>query len=282
VQTLATLGIPGLALTVWALAHTAVRSYPYLRPAKGPARMLPLALWAALIGLIVTLTFETTLPGVTVWLWLAVGLLLAPISQPIAQPKRAVLVAAAVIGVALALWAGSWLVADVAVGRAMQMQPGPAQVAELENAARLDPITPNYGWRVADAIVNEALAQQRAGQTAQAVDATMLGALTAYDAAAKADHGNALLRARPTPTCSSATPRVTPRPMRPLRPSGSRWRPWRSRPATLAALGALARAHDVSGRHADAQSAARLARQVTPDYAAQTLGSLGLDTTTTP
>jgi hypothetical protein len=46
-------------------------------------------------------------------------------------------------------------------------------------------------------------------------------------------------------------------------------------PGNPAALGALARAYDVSGRHADAVATARLARQIAPAYAAQTLGTLG-------
>jgi Flp pilus assembly protein TadD len=49
-------------------------------------------------------------------------------------------------------------------------------------------------------------------------------------------------------------------------------------PGNPAALGALARAYDVSGRRAEAEQAAARARAVAPAYAAQTLGSLGLGT----
>jgi O-antigen ligase len=281
VQTLVTLGIPGLVLTVWALAHTAIRSFGCIRPAKGPARMLFLAVWGALIGMIVAFAFGVTSPGVSVWLWLTVGLLLAPISSRIPAPPRAVLAIAASLGVALALWAGSWLVADVIVGRAMQMEAGAAQVSELESAARLDPITPNYSWIVADALVNEALAGQRAGQSPRAVDAAMLRAIPAFEAAARADRGNALLRVAYANVLVGYAAR------NPGTDAAQRAVEVASEAAALAprnpaVLAVLARAYEVSGRHADAQAAARLAREVAPAYAAETLGTLGLETTTTP
>jgi hypothetical protein len=53
-------------------------------------------------------------------------------------------------------------------------------------------------------------------------------------------------------------------------------------PGNPAALGALARAYNVSGMRQDALRVARLARQVAPAYAAATLGSLGLESTATP
>ena len=281
IQTLVTLGIPGLVLTLWAFAYAAIESFRGMQPAKGPARVLRVALWGALIGMIVALIFGVTLPAVSVWLWLTVGLLLAPISHQVPAPRRAVLAVGAGLGVALAMWAGSWLVADVIVGRAMQMEPGPAQVSELEGAVRLNPITPNYHWLVADALVNEALAEQRAGQSPQAVDETMLRAISAYDAAARANRGDALVRtafanvlvgyaARHPGT--DAAQRAVEVAMEAVRLA----------PRNPAALGALARAYDVSGRHDDAEKTARLARSVAPAYSMQTLGSLGLDSTATP
>jgi tetratricopeptide (TPR) repeat protein len=192
-----------------------------------------------------------------------------------------VLAIVASLGVALALWAGSWLVADVIVGRAMQMEAGAAQVSELESAARLDPITPNYSWIVADALVNEALAGQRAGQSPRAVDAAMLRAIPAFEAAARADRGNALLRVAYANVLVGYAAR------NPGTDAAQRAVEVASEAAALAprnpaVLAVLARAYEVSGRHADAQAAARLAREVAPAYAAETLGTLGLETTTTP
>src|SRR5450756_954640 len=53
-------------------------------------------------------------------------------------------------------------------------------------------------------------------------------------------------------------------------------------PRDVAALVVLARAYEAAGRHDDAEKTARLARSVAPAYAAQTLGSLGLDSPATP
>jgi hypothetical protein len=243
--------------------------------------MLLVALWGALIGTIVALVFGVTVPAVSVWLWLTVGLLLASVSHRVPVPRKAVLAAGAGLGVALALWAGSWLVADVVVGRGMEMGPGPTQVSELEAAARLDPISPNYRWLVADALVNEALAQQSAGGSPQAVDETMLRAISAYDAAASANRGDAMLRAAFANVLVGYASRH-PGTDAARRAVDVALEAVALAPRNPAALGALARAYEVSGRHDDAVKTARLAREVAPAYAQQTLGSLGLETTTTP
>ena len=194
VQALVTLGIPGLVLTVWALGQTAVQSFRGLQSVKGPALVLMSALWGALIGMIVALSLGVTTPEVSVWLWLAAGLLLAPMSHAVVAPPKAVLAAGAGIGIAIALYAGSWLVADVYVGWAMQQQPGPVQLSALQTAVRLNPLSGNYRGLVADALANEAIAEQSAGQSPQSVDATMQQALAAYAAAADADRGDMLVR----------------------------------------------------------------------------------------
>jgi Flp pilus assembly protein TadD len=53
-------------------------------------------------------------------------------------------------------------------------------------------------------------------------------------------------------------------------------------PRNPAVLAALARAYDISGRRQEAAAVARLARSVAPEYSMQTLGSLGLESTSTP
>lgn len=281
VQALVTLGIPGLVLMVWAIGYAAVASLGVLRSITGRGRHLHVALWGGFIGVIVALLFGTTSPGVSVWLWLAAGLLLALASRPVTAPRRWLLGAVAVLGCALAVWAGSWLVADVVVGRAMQLAPGPDQVSELESAVRLDPIVPTYRWLVADALVSEAVAAQKAGASAQAVDDTVVVALARYQDAAAADPGDALVRT------AFANVLVGYAARHPETDAAQRAVEVASQAVSLAprnpaALAALARAYEVAGRHADAQSTARAARQIAPAYAAQTLGSLGLDTTSTP
>jgi len=278
IQTLATLGVPGLALIAWVLGGTMIESLRGMPPARGPARTLLLSLWAALVGVIVALFFGVTVPAVTVWLWLIVGLLLAPLAHRVAAPHKAVLAACAVLGIAVAVLAGTWLAADLMVGHAMQMPPGPAQVSELEAAARLNPITPNCDWLVADALVNEALAQQKTGATSQVVDATMLRAISAFETAANANRGDAMLRAAFSNVLVGFAARH-PDTDAAARAVETALEAVRLAPGNPAALGALARAYDVSGRRADAEQAAQRARAVAPAYAAQTLGSLGLGTT---
>lgn len=281
IQSLVTLGIPGLVLTLGALGYAAIASFRGLQGAKGPARALLVTLWAALIGIIVALLFGLTVPAVSVWVWLTVGLLVAPISHRARRPRMGVLVAGAGLGVALALWAGSWFVADVIVGRAVHMQPGPAQISEFEAAVRLDPITPDYRWLVAEGLVDQALAEQRAGQGTQTFDATMLRAIVAFDAAARADRGDPMVRTalanvlvglavrRPGTDAAQHAVEVALEAVR-------------LAPRNPAALGALARAYDVSGRDVEAAKTAQLAREVAPEYSAETLGSLGLEGSSPP
>jgi O-antigen ligase len=281
IQSLVTLGIPGLVLTMVALAYAAIGSFSGIKKGEGPARVLFVTLWAALVGMIAALLFGLTVPAVSVWVWLTVGLLVAPISHRVRRPRAGALVAGAVLGIALTLWAGSWLVADVIVGRAVQMQPGPAQIAELQTGVRFDPITPEYRWLVAEALVNQSLAEQRAGQDARTFDATLLRAIVAFDAASEADPGDPMVRtalanvlvglAARRPDTSAAEHAVE-----------VALEAVRLAPHNPAALGALARAYDVSGRDAEAEKAAQLAREVAPEYAAETLGSLGLDGSSAP
>ena len=279
VQVLVTLGIVGLALTAWVLVQTGILSLRSLKSARGPARWLLVASWAALVGMTVALLFGVTLPGVSVWLWLTVGLLLAPISRPIPglmpAPLKALLVAGMVLGVALAVWAGSWMGADVASGWAMQQPTGPSKVAALQTATRLNPLSPDYRWQVAEALVDLSLAEQSAGESGAIVEATMSRGIAAFTTAAEADRGDAMVRvalsntllrysvARPE---SDAAQRAVQVALEAVALA----------PRNPAALGALAFAYRAIGRRAEAEAAARLARSIAPEYSNQTLGSLGL------
>lgn len=279
IQILVTLGIPGLVLTTWAIVQTLIESFRSLRVAKGPGRLLLAAVWAALLGTGVSLLLGLTTPMVSVWLWLAVGLLLAPLSRPITRTvPRAVFVAVATLGLAVAAWAVSWLVADVAVSQATRQPAGPSQVSELQSAVRLDPLVNKYRWLVAEAIVSEALAEQSAGQSRQAVDETMQRAISAYDAAASADPGDALVHVALANILVSFAARH-PGGDAAGRALGAALYAAKLAPRNAAVLVALATAYEAAGRHEEAQTTARLAREVAPAYSMQTLGSLGLDTT---
>jgi O-antigen ligase len=281
VQALVTLGIPGLFLTVWAYVSAARASLRGMAAAKGTGRTLLVAVWGGFVGLVVALLFGVTVPAVSVWVWLAIGMLLAPLASTARVPARAWSACAVAAGLALVVWAGTWTVADVMVGQAMELAPGPAQVSELEGSVAWNPLAANYRWLVADALVAQAVADQKAGAGAAAVDATIVRALDAYAAAADADRGDALVRAAYANTLvgyavqhpgSDAAARAVAVAQEAVRLA----------PGNPAVLAALARAYQVAGRHDEAVATARLAREVAPEYAAQTLGSLGETVTVTP
>lgn len=282
VQTLVTLGIPGLVLTAWALVQTAMTSYRSMRSAKGAGQLLFVSLWSGLIGLVATLVFSVTLPGVVVWLWLAVGLLLAPTSREVTRAvPKAVPFAVAALGVALAVWAATWQVADVVVGRAIQDPPSASQVAAYASAARLNPLALNYRWLVAEGLINQSIAEQNAGQDPTRVAELQQRGIAAFKSAAASDPGDPMVRialanvlvgyAAEHPESDAA-----------VRATAVAEEAVGFAPNNPAALAALARAYDVSGRRDEANAAARLARRIAPEYASQTLGSLGVETIVVP
>jgi O-antigen ligase len=281
IQAFVTLGIPGLLLMMWALVKTAIESLRRLVAAEGRERLLSVALWGALIGMMVALTFGVGLPDVSVWLWLTVGLLLAPIAHRVPPLHRAVLTTAGALGIAIALWAGSWMVADVVVGRAMKRDAGPAQVAELETAVRLNPLSQNYREFVGDALVNEGFAEQRAGSSPQTVEETMRRAVSAYESAATADRGDIYTRVKlANLLVEFAT--IYPESDAAQRAVVAAQDAVRLAPHNATTLVALARAYAAAGNLDEAGKTARLARSVAPAYSAETLGSLGLDGASTP
>ena len=277
VQALVTLGVPGLVLTTWALAQTVAQSYRGMHDSEGHARLLVVALWAGLVGMLAALFFGLTTPEVSVWLWLTVGLLLAPTSHPVPPVPRASLVAGVVLGVGVALVAGSWLVADVIVGRALQGEPGPAQVSAIETAARVNPLAQTYRWLVAEALVNQALAERRAGQGQQIADATMVQAISAYYTAAAADRGDVLVRvalAKVLDAYASEHP-DTDAAQRGVQVA---LEARALAPYNAVVLVTLAKAYEAAGHRDEALSTAQLSRSIAPAYSSQALGSLGAST----
>jgi Flp pilus assembly protein TadD len=218
---------------------------------------------------------------VAVWLWLTVGLLLAPAAHRIPAPHRAVLTTAGFLGLAIAVWAGSWMVADAFVGRAMKRDAGPAQVSELETAVRINPLSQNYREFVGDALVKEGFAEQSAGSSPQAVEETMRGALSAYEAAAAADRGDMYTRVKLANLLIQFAS-VHPESDSAQRAVEVAQDAVRLAPHNATTLVVLARAYEAAGNLGEAGTTARLARSVAPAYAAQTLGSLGLDAGSTP
>jgi O-antigen ligase len=281
VQTLVTLGIPGLVLALWALGYTAIASFRSLRATHGAERLQLLAVWSALIGIIVSLSLGLTEPPVSVWLWLTVGMLLAQLSRPVTAPRRVLVAAGAALGVTLAVWAGTWLVADIVVGPADQTAAGAARIAAYQTATKLNPLDARYRWMLAEALVNEAVAEQRAGGPQQSVDATMLRAIEAYHAAAQADPSDPLVRIAMANVLTSYGVRH-PDTNASQRAIEVAQEAVRLAPRNPAALAVLAKEYQAAGLLNQAEKTARLAHSVAPEYARQTLGPLGLDTSSTP
>ena len=275
VQSLVALGLPGLVLLLWLLGQTAVVSFGRVRGLSGSTRLVFASVWSALVGLIVALAVGVSVPEVYVWLWLIMGLLLAPDAHRIQPVPRFAAVAVAAFGIVLAAWAGSWLVADVAAGQAMQMPVGPAQVLALQGASRLNPLAQTYRGLAADALLNQAVAEQRAGESAQIVDETLSRAIAAYQTAAAADPGDALIRAalanlligysKNHPESDAAALAVQ-----------TMQQAVALAPNDAAVLVTLARAYQAAGQTDKAQEAARRAIVTAPEYATQALGPLGL------
>jgi tetratricopeptide (TPR) repeat protein len=185
------------------------------------------------------------------------------------------------LGIAIVVWAGSWLVADVVVGRAMKREAGPARVSGLETAVRINPLSQNYREFVADALVSEAFAEQRAGSSPQTVEDLMRRAVSAYEAAVAADRGDMYTRVKLADLLVQFAT-AYPESDAAQRAVEAAQDAVRLAPTNATTLVALARAYAAAGRLDEAGNTARLARSVAPDYAAQTLGSLGLDGASTP
>lgn len=282
VHTLVTLGIPGLVLMLWALVRTGTDSFASFDEAKGLDRMLRIAPWAALLSMATALSFGVSGTIVSVWMWGTVGLLLAPLSHRIATPTKPLIVASAVASAALMLWAGSWMVADVHAGYAAGLPIGPAQVAELRAASRINPLQPTYRWQAAEASLKALTAERDADMGDEQFDAEMRRVLAEYQTVVDADPGDVHIRiAQATLLISyaAAHPGAADGVQRAL---SAALEAQKRAPRNPAALCVLARAYEVAGHLEEAESAARLARSIAPAYSMQTLGPRGLGTTVAP
>jgi len=81
-------------LVGWVVGQTAIQSFRSLSATHGRGRLLMASVWGGFIGLLFALLFGVTLPEVMVWLWLAIGLLLAPAAHEIRVHKAIPTIAA--------------------------------------------------------------------------------------------------------------------------------------------------------------------------------------------
>jgi len=129
--------------------------------------------------------------------------------------------------------------------------------------------------------VQQALADQKAGQFAQAVGDTMDRAASAYEAALAADHDDMLIRVEYSSFLVSYA-RVRPQSNAAARAMEVALAANALAPHDVATVVAMAKAYSAAGRTEEALKAAALARGLSPAYAMQTLGTLGLGGSTTP
>ena len=158
----------------------------------------------------------------------------------------------------------------------MKLEEGQDKVAALETAVRINPLSQSYRQFVAEALVRQAFAGQRAGQSSQTVDETMRRAVLAFNAAVAADRGDVVARTGLADLLIQFAT-VHPESDAAQRAVDVALEARRLAPFNAEALVMLSRAYEAAGRLEEAEKTAKLARSVAPAYAMQTLGSLGLD-----
>jgi Flp pilus assembly protein TadD len=125
------------------------------------------------------------------------------------------------------------------------------------------------------------LAERQAGADDAAYNKAVLGVLAAYDEMAKFDRDNSNVRVVDAILLESYAAKH-PESDAVQRAILIATEAVNLAPRDPAALGALAKAYEAAGRLDEAEKTAQLAHSIAPAYSMQTLGSLGLDTSTTP
>lgn len=278
IQLVTTIGLPGLLLFVSALVWALWASRSALGHARSGGDMLRAAVWAAVVGQVVALLFGVTQPPVTVWLWLSVGMLLAAEASPAGERSHMTVASiGAVTGVALAVWSVSWLVADVYAGWAQQQPIGETQLAAYERAAAINPVLMDYRWLVAESAGELGNAYRKAGRRDLAAPFAAR-AVREYGRAMTMDPGDAMLKVAAAGDLqyygrTYADMAALQEGVRVAEAAAA------LAPQNPAALVVLAQAYQSVGRTQDAERIGRLARSISPAYAAENLGDIGGSTT---
>lgn len=184
-QLAATIGLPGVALFFGLCTMVALRSRRRTRDASrdgaGTMRALPMsALWAALAGYLLHLTFGISSPGVSFLLWLALGALASPDARSIHPPPGAwrpvTASAIALAGAALVVAGALGTVADAHFMRAQAAGLYTERAAHADRAVALNPLSEFYRQRRAALHVDAytMLSRQAAETAAAGGDASAL------------------------------------------------------------------------------------------------------------
>ncbi len=113
------------------------------------SRLLLAGIWAAIAGLLAVLLTQVTTPMLVVWLWLAMGMLVATIAKPVPVTGTAAKVAVTigcVLLLAFAYAGASWFYADMPAQRATQEQDLVVALELMDRAIAINPLPQEY-WR---------------------------------------------------------------------------------------------------------------------------------------
>jgi putative inorganic carbon (HCO3(-)) transporter len=142
-------GIPGALLFCGVFVWAGIRSFRTVFTRSGePIRLILAAFWAASAGYLVHLLFGLSVTGVTFLLWIGLALVLVPTARMV-QVKALkwgtvvalVVIAVAAVGIG---YQGVYLAADGAYQRAQVAATTAERTAGAVEAAKLNPLNPEY------------------------------------------------------------------------------------------------------------------------------------------
>jgi len=176
------IGIPGLLLLyglfIWTLVSSAKAAFSR---DSGEGRLLLAGFWAAVLGYVVHLFFGLSVTGSTIFLWIAMGVLLSPGAtvRELRAPAWGVAPAFGVVMLCAVLFVGNgvYIAADHSYLRSKIVTTGAEAVAEARRAVALNPFNDMYRSEVG------AAHKQQFEQAVGAGDAA--AAARAFDAAEK-------------------------------------------------------------------------------------------------
>lgn len=174
------IGIPGLlglyGLFAWTLVVSARSAFSR---DSGPGRLLLAGFWAAVLGYVVHLFFGLSVTGSTIFLWVAMGVLLSPSAEvrEVRAPAWGALPAFGVVALCAVLFVGNgvYIAADHAYLTSKIVTTGAEAVSEAQRAVKLNPFNDMYRSEVGSAYKQQ-FEQAIGSGDAAAADLAFLGA----------------------------------------------------------------------------------------------------------
>ncbi|KAF0208870.1 MAG: O-antigen ligase family protein [Actinomycetota bacterium] len=175
------LGIPGLVmlygLFIWGLVVSAKQVFVR---GKGVERIVLAGFWAAAVGYLVHLIFGLSVTGSTVFLWLAIGVLLSPGAsvREVKAPRWGLYAAAVIVTICAILFVGNirYVIADNYYLKGRVVDQGQARIDDITKAIEYNPYNDMYraelGLAWQDLFI-QAITQGAAGDAAARQQALM-------------------------------------------------------------------------------------------------------------